>query len=1246
MQMKTSEGEHQNNNKPFLFRQGFRKTNVDLIFRNQNSSFMKEQEDSKQQKVTRGSNKELWQVSFLVGFLIKLSSQCSLLYHLPLPAPYSTYNSMSPFPFPQPLPKEPNSYFKNWRCGDGTYANLTSCICLKCDEACSSCHGPTNKDCIECSDGFIWRETSWRGDLRCLPDSCGDIKKGANSQFLDRIEGVCKPCILNNRVVECLGDWVDDAITCKPGYQLHKGRCLRECNPGESKFFDKAFMICRKCHPGCGEGGKCKGPEPSDCSRCGVDGEGKRGLLHLGRCYFGFGTSCPKGQFFDLHERGCLPCSEDCLECEHNPYHCKSCNPRYKLLENRCYEKCPPGTIQESDQCRLTKIKGCIEFQNPNTCLRCEMNQIVSHEKNACLEYSDGSFYVINGRQEFCNDICRTGCLSGHPNGCIDHILYKLTDGTVGLCGGITPTQGREAGTYFDHLKKTCEKCHPKCKTCFWDNEFSCLSCKEGTELYNDGSCGPLCPDGHFGESMHSGCSKCHPECSECSGNDVYSCTACKRGFKLVQGRCQKICLGDGVFKHQNDLGCTPCHSSCRTCLPDKGYLNGYCLECQPGYLEHLVVEEFDGEKEVYFNPERKFCYKIPDFGLFYREYSPRQLNRINGLNKECGDGYFKFNSTSCVNFKIKFCNFAESKVMCKKCQVGLVVDQNGGCSKYCSGPVNPIQTHISCYQNPACPDNCNSCSRNELRSCLSCQSGFTLFPDYTCRAGTPPGYFIQGRVSKCQKSCRTCINQEEDGCTSCQNQPFFALMRNGIGNSKTEFHEFGRCVKKCPEGFSKSKLSICEKCHSTCLRCSKFLKDHDTTDPDTNPANGCTRCYLGQSLRRDNSCGLCASGTYTNSEQRCIPCHSSCQECFSKTENSCLACRESSLLIMDTKTCLAADQCPPLYFKVMNSNSCFRCHKDCKSCSGPTDRDCLSCFLGKLLNIDGTCAVSCKLGSFEFSDSECKACPKNCLICLKSSSQVCLECKRGTLMLEDTTECVFVCPKYYFELDSTTCGKCHPRCYHCSGRASDQCSKCDRGVLFDPNKRNCECPTSSFYRNHRCEKCYLTCLSCKNETPNGCLSCRSGLYLTQKGECTSDCGSGHWVDGQARCRKCHPTCKECDGDHMFHCLECPSLFHVVTTRGSCIDCRDSQKRAEAFRECFFLVGIKVELNPDKEFVDPYSSKTVQIEIDYSSNFLGFLSRLTLERINEFLSVTFSFRFLLIMSYLQLYIKSFFSRSS
>lgn len=84
-----------------------------------------------------------------------------------------------------------------------------------------------------------------------------------------------------------------------------------------------------------------------------------------------------------------------------------------------------------------------------------------------------------------------------------------------------------------------------------------------------------------------------------------------------------------------------------------------------------------------------------------------------------------------------------------------------------------------------------------------------------------------------------------------------------------------------------------------------------------------------------------------------------------------------------------------------------LRCHPSCRSCSGPSHKQCISCFNNTTLT-DGLC-ISCLIGEFLNRDTfRCEPCHPNCESCAGPAADECSACKSGFAL--DKSRCLTCC--------------------------------------------------------------------------------------------------------------------------------------------------------------------------------------------------------------------------------------------
>lgn len=1116
------------------------------------------------EKIQKPQKQRKPQLIMALTTLIATTSQCLLKYHPPYPASYSALDSLTPLPFSPSLPLEMSLTYPNFPttlpCPVNTFLNRSSCLCVKCHSNCAECSGPTARDCIGCKTDTKLKDGGFYGLSSCWEDSCGNLNQGANSKFLDRVEGICKPCdTTQGGIKECLGGAKDDATVCNSGFNLVEGRCIEECTAGNKFYDDKLFYKCYSCHADCAS---CNGNQKSDCLACGTNK-----ILKFGYCFSVTGGACPSSQFFELKTVTCQPCHSSCLTCDFHSKNCLTCQAGDFLYQERCYNSCPVGTYPDGNICKKG-VENCIEFSG-NQCLMCQNNLVLKQDGSECITKSTGRYFLNEKkRQSDCDLRCTTSCVNGYANGCSECDNY-LKEGVCQDC---------DINQYHSHINKNCYDCHASCKTCYQATMFSCLTCPSGKTLYNDGSCGTSCNSNQYPESYFTGCKDCHPSCETCSNGEVDGCKTCPTGSIFVEGnRCIQECQS-GWFLMNEKIGCVKCHESCQECKPETGHLQGNCLSCKSGYLEHITSEELSSGK--YINPTKKFCSDEPG----------------------CASGYFMYNSTSCVNHKIPDCHYSNSKTQCYKCKPGLVAKFDGSCKQYCEDKKYPLVNHTTCatVASDSCTLNCEQCSSIELRGCLVCKSGFYLTPDRTCKSQPPIGFFIKaGLVTQCQFSCASCLDESFNSCLSCLHTPLYNLVIQDTSAQK------GICVSPCPDSFS-AVNGVCKECHGSCLRCNIFLGETDSW-------KGCIECYSDKVLRADGQChNNCPTYWYVGPSRKCRPCHSSCKTCFGDFDTNCLSCKSNKLLISDTGRCQS--NCPSNQYYIDNK-ICYPCDPTCATCGGSTSSDCKSCFPPQVLNVDGTCQPTCAGGSFEASNSICEVCADLCKTCTSNVVSDCSECVSGVFKAFPTNLCTPNCTVYYYPSGINDCLPCNKNCYSCSGPLDNDCSTCDAGVIFNKDDGTCGCNDAFYLGDHKCNPCHDTCGTCTGPKITDCVTCNPSLVHNPDGSCTENCAD-EFFDLYGKCTKCHKNCLTCTGTTEFECDSCHSSYYFLTAAGNCLDCEDP---LNAVMDCQFVKDIKIV--EEKDDNDIFSSNTLEIIFEGQLDYGSYLKKLSNEELIQMVKV-------------------------
>ena len=141
--------------------------------------------------------------------------------------------------------------------------------CLACDPQCEGCTGRGPLQCTECRSVGIRRSDD--GMIECL-SSCNNISIN-NISYLNMSTNICERCSdLCSTDDGCTGPTASDCRTCRNGtyYSAVNDTCILDCsqlsriNNTVSYYNNDATRNCEICDVSCGDRG-CSGAGPSDC---------------------------------------------------------------------------------------------------------------------------------------------------------------------------------------------------------------------------------------------------------------------------------------------------------------------------------------------------------------------------------------------------------------------------------------------------------------------------------------------------------------------------------------------------------------------------------------------------------------------------------------------------------------------------------------------------------------------------------------------------------------------------------------------------------------------------------------------------------------------------------------------------------------------------------------------------------------------------------------------------------------------
>ncbi|EWS75215.1 leishmanolysin family protein (macronuclear) [Tetrahymena thermophila SB210] len=1129
-------------------------------------------------------------------------------------------------------PKDPT---KCQECNKGSY--LSSGQCLKCNSSCNECVDNDSK-CTSCLPDYsfdslknICTPICDSSCKTCLyPKDSTKCTSCQDGSFL--FNGKCSPCKLPCSTCE---NKEDQCLSCQINYTFdHVNKiCQADCDSScKTCSSPKDSNSCLSCQDGYFLSGKQCIPCSSPCKTCNVSST--TCLSCISDTDYQYKSASNKCE--PICDLSCLTCSEP-----KNPFKCISCNDGTYLNSNQC-QKCqaPCLTCQNlSTQC-LSCIDSKYTYDSTtNTC------KSICHascktctnpdDANACSSCFDGSF--LNGStcqqcQAPCQNCQNTGsnCLS-----CIAGYQFKSSNTCEIICSSSCqscskPLDDKSCTSCSDgyFLSGTqCLPCQAPCQNCV-DSANKCLSCISQTDykfVVSNNSCQMICDS----------------TCKTCSEpNNPLKCQDCLDGSYLLNGECKKCtspcgncqtspskcfsCISSDYTLNASSNTCEPvCDSSCKLCSSPKD--SSKCTTCQDGFY-------FDGG----------FCKKcsLPCSKCIDNDQKCTQC--IDNVN-------YKFDAPTnkCIkqcHSSCKDCSDPQDISKCISCNDGFYLD-SGYCKK-CTSPCNTCKNSSECLTcqsgytldissnqcQPQCDSSCLTCSKpNDANSCQSCKDGSFLNNLSQCLSCKSPCSKCNGSADKCtacitnynlnnslqqcspicDSSCKTCSEAKDASkCLSC-NDGFY--LDSGMCK---------KCISPCSNCKNSTQCLTCEtgytldvassqclpQCDSSCLTCSK-----------PNDANSCLSCKDGSFLNGLSQCQPCKSpcskcngladkctACITNynlniSLQSCSPvCDSSCKTCSEAQDASkCLSCQDGFFLISNTcqkckqpcQTCQdQADKClscisndfkyDALQFKCTSS-----CHSSCKTCTGPSQSNCTSCFDSFYLdnNQCQTCLSPCD--NCSISQDNCTSCingynlnSNKCEIICDSSCQTCSAPKSPN----SCTSC-----KDGFYLDKGQCKPCQSPCSKCSS-SETQCTDCISNYklasnqcipICDKSCKNCSKPIDSnfclscfdgyYLSGSQCLKCNSPCETCETNSSK-CLTCQTGYQLSLKNPntcepscdsscltCSSNsnpnaclsCPDGRYLESN-QCKLCPVNCLTCSS--ISKCESCKLNYGLDLKTGSC----------------------------------------------------------------------------------------------
>ena len=425
-------------------------------------------------------------------------------------------------------------------CRKGTYMQGNDC--LSCPEGCGVC--PFGQRCTECLRGYFMEESGCQSCAAKFGEGCGHC-------FISSER--CEECALGYSM---RADGSCQKIQCPEGTFLDGEECVRctdtmpycsKCTDaktclacsGEGVFWNKGVCDCKK--------GYTKNAETGECDP----------------------IECPYGQYYDINQEKCAPCSSvlrGCLECS-SEKKCEICDWENNYLmrgDNTCAKmRCEYDSFPQSGQCKKCSsvLPGCLRCSSDGRiCVKCAEGMRLRKRKCEPIICGEGTYRVgskcFSCRDKFpgcesCDEKACNTCEKGYEKvegGCRD----KFCDPALGLfmnrvtgecdkCPYGYKSNGIQCepiicsvGTYLERYE--CKQCPEHCVHC--GNGGVCNFCDQGYGFIGNKRDCEICPFGSF--LRNSKCVLCSDEikhCVECS-SDGKLCYDCGEHKKTVLNKC------------------------------------------------------------------------------------------------------------------------------------------------------------------------------------------------------------------------------------------------------------------------------------------------------------------------------------------------------------------------------------------------------------------------------------------------------------------------------------------------------------------------------------------------------------------------------------------------------------------------------------------------------------------------------------------------------------------------------------
>ncbi len=1095
-----------------------------------------------------------------------------------------------------------NAYY-NQTCTPGSIQDTVTCMCapgyeLNASGVCDPCstgyyNAKNNSKCIPCPVDTYSNTTATSACQACT--TCGDQAIQVTRCLLGSI--------LDVSLCMCNAGYYGDGIQCDQcPLGTYKGDSYSDCIPCPLYTYGNATgatacVECRNCSSVATYMSLCIPGSTEDTTQCncnaGYSGDGWQCLAcdpgYYKNTIYDDCQACPYGTFSaqsaatacsnckncSIHASTLSECtpgaSQDMIQC--------ICNSGYDMLNDSCVA-CIPGYYKDDPfatcaPCPSDTYSSTPASSNCSSCSKCSDN---ANSTRLCLQ---GSTYDATA----C--VCNKGY---HGNG------FQCTGCPVGFysnTAGVTACTKCPQGTFSNTTGASacinCQTCASNAKNtsyCMSGSTQDTMQCQCNDGYLGDGfECG-ACVKGRYMSFITQSCQLC-PVNTYTPNDGMSACLACKTCsiHANVNSFCDSGSTTDNVTCSCN-IGYSGNGFNCSACIP--GYYKGLgdttCIYCPRNYYANTSASSAcrpcsTCDTHAAVNQE---CILGSPSDLVTCTCDPGYTG--NGFQcTACSPGYYKLNSSGCLQCPVGTYNDIPAASVCKKCQV---CHLNATTLTTCLQ--NSTKDTVSCK--------CNQGFEGDGFTCIPCRAGYFRTSDMLVCTACPDGTFSSTTSSMQCNQCTTCNTNAAytqrcvSGATQDNTQCACKAGYEGNGLDCTVCNKgyfkatTGNTCLACPNGTftSVTGATACVSC-MTCSPYASFLTSctngayNDTTQCTCNDGyvgNGflcsvcptgtykfnstmCAVCNIGsyQSLPAQTKCNTCSTGYYTDVPQQsvcqpCSPCSSNAaitQECSNTQNNRMCACN-AGYAGTDGFTCTA---CVPGKYKVSSGNyPCLLCPLSQYQPSTAATQ-CLACSTGTYTTTTG--ATVC---------DTCTACDSNATQlqdCQNNNQDRICACNQG---YQGNGYSCSICTAGTFKNNTSTCVQCVPGSYQ-PNTGQSSCILCPLGKFMDLYGSTA-CLDCSICDTHATPggSCGITlgstassCSCNKGYTGNGalCTPCPNGQYKSLPGnQACSTCTAGTYTISTAA-----TMCTTCDiGQYSITgstvCLQCSSCSYFANLSVPC----------------------------------------------------------------------------------------------